>query len=148
LSYVQRSNGEITAEPPVKVTDVSFDWPVVSVSGGTDIQRPPASVMLAGALRLSAHDGLLDVRLRSLILNRVGQELELTIEAGSGRRISLVRGRYNRTAAVSGAQAWVVPEPRLMSEAEHIFGGQYEEGLPFDPLLLVLTPSGTTISRK
>lgn len=141
LDYVQRVDGRITAAPPAKATAVSFDWPIETVAGYTDTNRPPACVMLTGALRLWAHDGLLDVRLRSLALYRVGDYLELTIDEGPGRRVGLVRGEYRRAAAQADVHAWVVPEPRLVSEAQHMFGGRYPEGLPFDPLLLALVQS-------
>lgn len=139
LQYVGRSGGLIEVTPPASAHDAGFSWPVAR------LMHDPATgalrVGLDGAVRLSAHEGLLDVPLGGLELHIADGVGQLLTQADPTAPVVIVHGEARAVPAVDGVTAWVLDEPALHADVVDWFGGQYPAGAPFAPLMLALAHS-------
>lgn len=136
VRYIGGAGGTIEVGPPASATDAGFSWPAARahLDAATGVTR----IGLDGWVRLSAHEGLLEVPLRDLELVIGDGAVTLSTLPAVGRPTIVVHGATRRVDAAEGITAWVVDEPALHADVVDWFGGQYPAGTPFAPLVIVL----------
>lgn len=142
LQYVARAGGVIEVTPPASAHDAGFSWPAVGLIH--DPATGSACLRLDGAVRLSAHDGLLEVPLNALALHIDDGIGRLVSDADPSKPVVIVHGSVREVTAAEGVTAWVIDEPVLHADVVDWFGGQYPAGAPFAPLIVATAVIGAS----
>lgn len=126
LDYVKHSGGAIEVFPPaVWESDlVIYPRTAPTADDATELQ-------FQGALRLFAHDGLMDVLLADPAIETDGSTHTLTVRTGEGDRVAIA----SLTAVAPDADGWASEyEARLLFAGCSLLGDVYDVHTRLDPI--------------
>lgn len=140
IRYVMSSEGEIFVNSPATTSAGGFSWTADSIS--EEHESNNLTMTLAGGVSIQAHGGLMSLPLEKLAVSVSGQTARLTSGASpTGSDLTIVTGDVRQAESETDAFLWVVDKPRLHEDVVDWFGGQYNAGTVFAPMIIVCTPN-------
>jgi hypothetical protein len=132
LEYVNDVDGEILIEAPAHQPESGlFSFPVHSSETVGDSRV----LTFIGAVRITAHGGLMSIPINAPRLELSGQMGTLSVTSDSGASLLMVELRKSETDDEDKGDLWVAS---LSPQGAPLFGGVYHAGTEMDSLRLTV----------
>ncbi len=130
LEYVDDVVGEISIEAPAQKTeDGVFDFPLASSHTEGDTRE----LQFNGAIRITAHGGLMSIPIESPWLELSGRAGNLFVTSEGSGPLRIAELRRTDTCGDATEELWAAS---LAAESAPLFGGVYPPSTEMDPVRL------------